>query len=339
MIDQLHDPNHGYLKNLLTVYPSAYDAVKTASLEEDPDALPSEVFAWEEKRAYPLHTKEHAILSAIFAEHFGCPGDIRQKIAEALHAYDVDPEVLVPAQQKVAEASDDDYLFPSERLYPVFSADDVKTAEARLLSQLFKLSAEHRAEAFPRLLTKAAAFGASLEPLSYRLAGAVETHLAYVKEAVEARAVATKDPASSEAYDKLAAILDNYPPRLVDHGIQTKLASYLNDLDAVAGLKKDYDRRIQDPILTVFNTTRLTKIAGGDSVMLGDHTFPVTQLAGIPPSLYDDVLGPDFSQEVCPNGSCDPQRLVQVLETLPADMKAQLGAALVQALGSAQPNG
>ena len=338
MIDQLHDPDHGYLKNLLSVYPNAYEAVKTASLEEDPDALPSDVFAWEEKRAYPLHTKEHAILSAIFAEHFGCPVDIRQKIAEALHAYDVPADVLVPTQQKVAEASDEDYLFQSERAYPVASAEDVKVAEARLLAQLFKLSSERRAEAFPRLLTKAANYGVTLQPLTYRLAGAVETHLEQVKEAVEARAAACLGTKAHEAYDKLASLLDNYPERLVDHQIQTKLASYLNDLDEVAGLKKEYDRRIPDPILTVFNTNKLTKIAIGDGVQLGDSVFPISQLAGVPPSLYDDVLGPDFSQEVCPNGACDPQRLAQVLETLPADLKAQLGAALSQALGSQPPN-
>lgn len=338
MIDQLHDPDHGYLKNLLSVYPNAYEAVKTASLEDDPDALPDSVFAWEEKRAYPLHTKEHAILSAIFAEHFGCPSDIRMKIAEALHTYDVPADVLVPVTQKVAAASDEDYLFQSEQSYPVTSAEGVKTAEARLLAQLFKLSSQRRAEAFPRLLTKAASFGVKLQPLTYRLAGAVETHLDLVKEAVEARAAAARGTTAQQAYDKLASVLDFYPTRLVDHEIQTKLASYLNDLDEVAGLKKEYDRKIADPILTVFNTNKLTKIAVGDGVELGTTVFPISQLAGVPPSLYDDVLGPDFSQEVCPNGACDPQRLAQVLETLPADLKAQLGAALSQALGSQPQN-
>lgn len=339
MIDQLHDPDHGYLKNLLAVYPNAYEAVKTASLEEDPDALPSTVFAWEEKRAYPLHTKEHAILSAIFAEHFGTPVDIRQKIAEALDSYGVSPDVLAPARQKVAAAAEDDYLFPSDQLYPVMSASDVKVAEARLLSQLFKLSTEKRAEAFPRLMNKAASYGVKLEPLSYRLAGAVETHLQRVKEAVEARAVATEDPAVANEYDKLAAVLSDYPEKLVDRDLQSKLASYINELDVKAGLKKEYNRRLQDPVLTVFNTTRLTKIAAGDSIELGGSCFPVTQLAGVPPELYDEVLGPDFSQEVCPNGVCDPQRLTQVLQTLPADMKAQLGVALSQALGSSPSNG
>lgn len=339
MIDQLHDPDHGYLKNLLFAYPNVYEEVKTASLEDDPDTLPDTVFAWTEKRAYPLHTREHAILSAIFAEHFGCPVDIRQKIAEALDSYAVSPEVLTPVRQKQAAASEDDYLFPSEQLYPVTSANDVKVAEARLLSQLFKLSAEKRAEAFPRLMTKAASYGVKLEPLSYRLAGAVETHLTLVKEAIEARAAAATEPAAVEAYDKLAAVISDYPEKLVDRELQSKLASYIGDLDQAAGLTKEYDRRLQDPILTVFNTHKLTKIAAGDSIELGGSCFPLTQLAGVPPELYDEVLGPDFSQEVCPNGVCDPQRLAQVLSTLPADMKAQLGTALSQALGSAPSNG
>lgn len=231
------------------------------------------------------------------------------------------------------------FLFPSEHLYPVLSADDVKIAEERLLGQLFKLSSERRAEAFPRLLTKAASYGVQLKPLSYRLAGAVETHLSQVKEAVDARIEATNIPEVQEQYQKLSQTLGAYPERLVDHSIQTKLASYIHELDAAAGLKKEYNRRLQDPILTVFNTTRLTKVAGGDGIQLGDMTFPMTQLAGLPPEFYDDILGPDFSQQVCPNGVCDPQQLMQVLETLPADMKAQLGQSLSQALGAQQPNG
>lgn len=333
-IDQTNDPGYAHLVALLKSHPGAYDLVKTASVEDNFAALPDDAFAWPEERRFPIHERHHAVLSHLYAKIASVPAEVSAKIAEALDVYGVGPEALMPAQTKEAAADPEEYLFPEARLYRVKTAEDLRRAQSRLLEQVQRLTPAQRAEGFKNLYKRAAALGQPLDPRSYQYAGVVETDLREVRASLEARAAAVRDDELRGEYAKLASALGVYPRRLAERPTQVKLAQMISDLDVRAGLARHYDRRLEDPIRTVFNTERLTK-TGEQMVDLGGQSFPLAQLAALDPNLYGDVLGPDIVPAICPaaGGHCDPHKLMEILPTLPADLKVMLGQKLRAALG------
>jgi hypothetical protein len=334
-IDQTNDPGYAHLVALLKTHPNAYDLVKTAAIEEDFTALPDDAFAWPGERRFPIHAAHHAVLSHLYAKMASnVPDDVFDKIAEALDAYGVDASQLQPATVKEAAADPDEYLFPEQGLYRVKTAEDLFAAQGRLLEQVQKLTPEQRAQGFGRLYKRATELGQPLDPRSYQYAGVVESDLREVRASLEMRAAAAKDEEVQTAYMKLATTLGAYPRKLRDRNAQVKLAQFISDLDEKAGLRKHYDRKLSDPVRTVFNTDRLTKTAD-QMVDLGGDVFPLTQLASVSPQVYGDILGPDIVSEICTPGGqdCDPMKIAQILPTLPADMKSLLGQKLRAALG------
>lgn len=332
-IDQTNDPGYARLAALLKAHPGAYDLVKTAAVEDDFAALPDDAFAWPSERRFPIHEAHHAVISHLYAKLASVPAAVTTKIAEALDVYGVAPETLAPAQVKEA-AAPEEYIFPEQRLYRVKTAEDLRTAEGRLLEQVGRLTAPQRAAAFRNLYKRASELGQPLSSASYQYAGVVETDLREVRAALDARVSATRDDETKTAFAKLSSALGAYPRRLAERATQVKLAQLISELDDKAGLAQHYDRRLEDPIRTVFNTVRLTK-SSSQMVELGGQSFPLTQLAAISPQVYGDILGPDVVPEIstAQGGDCDPAKLAQVLPTLPEDLKSMLGQKLRAALG------
>ena len=98
--------------------------------------------------------------------------------------------------------------------------------------------------------------------------------------------------------------------------------------DEAAGLARHYDRKIPDPICTVFNTA--VKLSA-QMVNLGNDAYDLGSLAALPASFYSDALGPEVLSEIAPGGSVGPDRLAAVLPTLPADMLRGLQQGLASA--------
>lgn len=328
MIDFYNDPGHSTLRHLLQRAPGAAEMLKTAELEDFNGDLPDSAFAWSSKRMFPVHTPEHAAVSYLYAKHASArtPREVLGFIKEALDIYGIEVEALAEVQIKEAAYEEDECIFPESRAYPVRDAGEVKLAEDKLLSQAAKLRPETRADAFTRL-TKAAAFhGVNLQPDSYKYAGMTYTDRPRLVDSLRARAAATKEAALSEKYASLAASVAYDRTSLRSRAARVKLAEAIGTLDERAGLLKHYDRELEDPIRTVFNTT---KVAAADDIDLGGGAVvSASSLAGLPPSFFSDLFGPDIVKEIAPMGQVDPAALQQVVVTFPADMKQQLAQAL-----------
>jgi hypothetical protein len=89
-------------------------------------------------------------------------------------------------------------------------------------------------------------------------------------------------------------------------------------VDKLAGLGKHYDKKIPDPIQTVFNTEKLAEemidLGGGREVAL-------SKLAALPSTFWEDVIGADMAKEVTTGGNVDASKLAAVIPTLPLDLK------------------
>jgi hypothetical protein len=114
-------------------------------------------------------------------------------------------------------------------------------------------------------------------------------------------------------------MFDHVEPYVKNRPYQLKLASAIAELDQESGVDRYYGKSIPDPIRTVFNMDKLA----AENIKIGTGMIASKQLlSSLPLSFWEDALGPDVAQEVAPGGQVNVELLEQVLETLPADIKA-----------------
>lgn len=301
-------------------------AAAIADFDVDPrelESLPDTAFAWPEKRAYPIHSREHAIMSRTYREgEKNVPDYVDRAIKEACDVYEVDDSLFNRPKVAAAPASADDYLLPEIRRLRVTDAAQVKEAEERLRIEGAKLSVTNRAIAATRLMEKAASLGVNVRPEVQKMAGMTVTDRQPLVDWLEARSEAAP-PMYKNSYQKLAHAARKLPLELRDRAQQVKLAEAISELDMLAGLNKHYDRKLPDPVATVFNSTKVA----GPGVTLAGRFIPLERLASYPSTFYSDVLGPDIVREAADrSGNMDPSKLAAVLETLPADMQRVLSS-------------
>lgn len=323
--DIYHDAAHARLRHLVARHPGVEPLLKEAEFEDDPSGLPATAFAWPAQRRYPVHTAEHAVVSHLYAnDDARAPEHVRAKIAEALEAYGVSKGALDPREEKVAE-SDDDYIFPESRTYPVRSAAEVKTAEQRLLDQVERLPLPPRVAAFHKLAQAAERHGVTLQPAAQAWGMAALANPGVVLDGLAARAHLAKTAEAKGAYGDAAAALREQPHALRSFDARVKLASLLLKLDKTAGIDALYGRKIPDPLHTVFNTPMKV---GAQMIDIGGGAYDLMDLVALPPDFFAQVLGPEVVGEIAPGGQIDPSKLAAVLPTLPSDLMRVLGSAL-----------
>lgn len=306
------------------------DRPKLAAAAKDIDVdreklatLPDTAFAWPEKRAFPIHDAEHTLLSRVYREGLpGVPAHVDEALKEASEMYSVDESVFARPKVAAAPEPDDNFLLPDIRRLRVTEASHVKEAEERLRTEGGKLSVVHRALAASRLVEKAAFFGVRVRPEVQKMAGMTMTNTRELADWLEARREAAPVE-HKDGYQKLAMAVRRLPHVLHDREQQVKLAEAIQELDELAGLTRHYDRRLPDPLMTVFNTQKVA----GMGVTLAGRFMPIERIASYEPSFYSDVLGPDIVREASDaTGHMDPSKLAQILETLPVDMQRALSA-------------
>ena len=324
LVDQFRDPTLAVLVNLVADRPKIASAVADYDIEpSEVESLPDSAFAWQEKRAFPIHSKEHTILSQVYRDNTpGVPPHVDACLKEARDIYDVSADLFTREKRAAAPQDPDDYLLPDLMRLPVRNAYQVKTAEATLLRDFTKLSLVHRAEACKRLVDKAAAYGEKLDPLMHKLAGFTVTSTRQLTDWIDARAGASEG-SYRDAFEKLAATTRRLPPEIHNRADQIKLAEVISELDQKAGLVRHYDKRLPDAMQTVFNTEKIA----GHGVDLNGRFVTASQLAAYPSTFYGDILGDDLIREASDaRGDIDPQKLAAILGTLPRDMKGLLAS-------------
>jgi len=324
VVDQFSDPVMAHLVRRVSDRPKLAAAIQDVDVDrEEYDKLPNTAFAWSEKRAFPIHTREHAMLSRVYSEGVqNLPAHAARAIKEACEVFEVDDDLFKRSKVAAAPESADAFLLPDIRRMRVTEASHVKEAEEKLRTEGQKLSIPHRALASRRLVEKAASFGVNVRDEVRKMAGLTVTDRQPLVDWLEARSEAAP-AAYKDGYQKLANAVKRMPLELRERNEQIKLAEAIGDLDAMSGLNRHYDRRLPDPLMTVFNSC---KIAGA-GVTLAGRFMPIERVASYPSTFYSDILGPDIVREASDmSGQMDPQRLAQVLETLPVDMQRMLSA-------------
>lgn len=323
-VDQFTDPVMAHLVRRVADRPKLAAAIQDVDVDpSERETLPDSAFAWPEKRAFPIHSREHTMLSRTYREGLpDVPAYVDRALKEASEVYEIDDALFARPKVAAAQTPDDEYLLPDIRRLRVKEAADVANAEERLRVEGHKLSIPHLALASRRLVEKAAFFGVGLRPEIHKMAGMVVTSRQPLVDWLEARREAAPIE-HKDGFQKLAAMAKRLPAELRDRAEQVKLAEAIGEMDELAGLTCHYGKRLPDPLRTVFNTEKVA----GPGMTLAGRFIPMDRVAAYPSTFYSDVLGPDIIREASDGaGNMDPHRLAAVLETLPADMQRLLSS-------------
>ena len=322
IIDQYHgDPAYAHLHVLTRNRPEARAMLKTAAFEttkEALDRLPSTAFAWSDERRLPIHTREDALASILYRTKLGSavPEHVDQKLANAAIIFGLKKSLFTDVKEAAAPV-EPTYALPEEQRLPLDSAEQIKQAEFVLARDYSRLPLEKRAEAFMRLTKASKEHSVALSPLTQKMAGLTVSHTKTLCDWLEARASVSSDEKHAAAFDKLASVLSTQPTFITNRNELIKLASTISTLDKKAGLERHYDRKLPDPIQTVFNTTK----TAGLTCDVAGTPMDCAQLMALPPEIWEQVDMPELA-EIAASG--DEATFKQVFDTAPMDIKMVL---------------
>ena len=128
-----------------------------------------------------------------------------------------------------------------------------------------------------------------------------------------------KTASVKEGFTKLANhVQDPKAFRFASRTDMLKIADTISTLDEKEGLERKYDVTLPDPLLTVFNTSKVAE----ESISLGGKNISINSLMSLDPQTYGDVLGEDIIPEITKEGSLEEDSVLDVLKTLPADLQS-----------------
>lgn len=321
MIDQNTDVTYASLRDVLATYPDIREYVKTAQVGEDVrNSLPVSAFADPGNRMFPVHSAADAVLSKAYATKVAnLASTVMDQIDTALDMFGVPKDIF--AQPKVASHKEEApiYLAESQQKLAFYSSTPIAAGEEALQRNQAKLSSKSLTDGALKLVKEASRRGENVSNWTLKYAGLVQCDTQETRDWVETRAHKAPTASLSEAYTKIAHVVTSLDGS-VDRDDLIKLSNAIGELDSLAGFSRYYGRTLLDPVSTVFNT----KTAMQPMLDLAGKQVPVEKLLAVSPEAYGDILGSDIVSEISENGELMPDALVEILDTLPADMKQAL---------------
>jgi len=325
LIDQFSDPTCRHLHRVFNAFPETEYLIKNASVNTEENEKRADcAFAWPAQRLFPIDSPEQASLSRLYMEEQQVPSHVKEACDKALGIYGI--EMPIQEREKVAHEIDlEEYLLPEQKRFRVRTGDDVKLAADALLRNRRQMDVPTRAKVAMRLVDRALHHRTQVPDRILKMAGYTMSEMDPLAAWLEARAERTENEGIKTAYLKLAASVRNEPKKI--NGTRddlVKFADVLSELDTAAGLDKLYDRKLLDPLETVFNTTKTAE----DMLSLAGRQIPLSVLLNIDPEVYRAAFGDDVVEEFVDEGGIVPEQLKVILPTVPYDLQKVLAAQL-----------
>lgn len=303
--------------------PEARELIKTASIDYDePATLPDSSFAWPEMRKFAIHNKEQAALSLIYAGGESLPKHVGENLAKVAEIYDINLGTQEKVAGEVAVSDPEDYMLPDQKFGRISSKGQVKEASEFFSKNYKAMDLETRTKSATYIVKKSREFEAKISPTFYKHAGLTKADPKIMTEWLEVRTNMAPEGPIREGFSKLASFVSD--PENMKFGTRKdmiKMADTIFELDKKAEFITKYDKTLPDPLLTVFNTSKLAAI---DTIRLGGKNVSRDDLLAVDPETYGDVLGADIIPEISDGGILKSAELFSVLETLPADLQSLL---------------
>lgn len=305
--------------------------IKTAQVNYDElSNLPKTAFAWPEMRKFAMHNKEHAALSLIYIHGEDVPAHVKSNLEKAAALYEISlqekPLTKTASSQKTSFCSDD-YLIPAKQLCKVASVKDIELSLEFLKRNSRSMDVMSIAHANKVLCKKAAEKEYTLPVRVYQEAGLVMCNLEKLAEWLETRSLIAKEQKHKDGYTKLASVVSPKSKEPITRDSLLKVATTIAILDEESGLNSKYYKGIETPMCSVFNTEKVAE----ETIFFAGTSVPLANFARVNMDVYEKVLGDDVVEEITTEGSLDQSKLMDIINTLPADLQQALLPYVVEA--------
>jgi len=306
------------------------------------------VYAWPDKQLFPVHTCDDAVMSWMYAvkQASELPKEVLRTICDNVSTYGYDAHKLAVEVRrnmrdfadavKVASAAEnsDEYLYaiPDMQRLRIDTPDLVKQSAHVLLENQSRLFPATVKLAAVNIVKRAAEYQMSTDDLPtdvYKHAGVTRCHVETLVGHLEARIGACYlqgDKEGEGTYEKLANAVKNSMTTTGYFSSRPKLSSIVETIglaDETHSLS-EYEG-ILSPQLAVFNSDKLSE----ESADVAGLLIPWRKLYALDKGFYEDILGGSFVEHITDSsGEVDPQKLKEVLPTLPLPQKKALATQL-----------
>jgi hypothetical protein len=305
--------------------------IKTAQINyEELSELPDTAFAWPEMRKLAMHTKEHAALSLIYAHGEDLPQHVTDKLEKAAALYDIslnEKPLSKTASSKETSFITDDYMLPEQKMCKIASVNDIELGVEFLKRNSKNLDVMSLAHANKVLCKKASENDVTLPIRAHQEAGLVLCNLEKLAEWLETRSLIAKEQKHKDGYNKLASVVAPSSKEPISRESLIKVATTIAILDEASGIDKKYNRGIETPMVSVFNTEKVAE----ETILFGGTNVPLSNFAKVNMDVYTQVLGDDVVDEITTDGELDLDKLMDIMHTLPADLQQTLAPYVQQA--------
>lgn len=319
IIDQFSDPSFKPVIRIINENPQVKELTKHASLDYDErDSLPDYAFAWPEERLFRIDSRDNAVLSKLFIEKQASyiPAEVKQRCDTVLQEiYGVNPNEI-KLVEKTANTAVTKYVYPEEKKLPIRTKQDYKVACETLSQNLRRMPLRARTYTAMRLVKLGSELDESPPDWALQYSGISLCDRGQLQEAIEMRISAAPNSQLKYAYDRLLDGVSQLPSFYNDFDDLVKFASVLEQLDQIAGFDTFYSRALPDPMISVFNTAKIAS----DLITLAGVQVPLEALLRVPVDVYAQIFGEELIPEITTNGKLDPEKLMQVLPTMPVDL-------------------
>jgi hypothetical protein len=335
------------LKTLADIRPIP-DFVKEASII-DKESIPSKFFALPEKRAYSFADPASTYVSFGYwlMNKNGLSGSENQRVktnlVKAAEFFGITDEILdlarnyQGAKRKFMEKhAEENYGLPKEKAYPLHTPAHVTSAIEHFPEHHTNWEIPERMAIARKIIKKANEFGMPIQAEIIVSYGTAEPVCRSDRAAanIAARALHIEDLSGQRLFNKLAhSMVGN----MVEQEVLFKLAGVLETLDSHFGLNGHYGKRLQNPIETVFNVTgkEAAEILQHRPINLAGEEYDLSELARVSLDTWEEMLGKDFVDSITGEaGTVDPNKLVDILPTLPLPEKNIINRYLKQYFSS-----
>ena len=311
--------------------------VKQANIA-DPNTIPANLYALPEKRAFPIYDPASCYLS------FGCwmlnknklsnkeNKRVKETLVKAAAFHRIHDEILSLASDVIdfinkthEKQASRSYALAKTKEYPLHSPEQVMMAIEEFPHHADNYSIPERQQIATMIVKQAEAFGL---PVMQRVIIKYASPRQFCRTdqaacEIMGRGLMTQDPIGKALFQKLgSAIIGN----MTSPDIMYKLAGVLEKLDQQYNTGMDYYN-------TIFNITgkQALDVKTEEVINVNGDLYKLHDLAKVPPDKWEEIFGEDFVNAITgPAGKVEPDRLKEIINTLPLPEKNILNRYLKQ---------
>ena len=350
LIDINNDENMSFFAHAFEVAPvKPIELLKQANVNDVSETSPADIFADPVDKKFPIHTPDHAAVSAVYLykQASQADDDTLQRTADALHEFGLDD--LIPLLdgeiEMVKTAAEHDFLLPSKMKFPVVDEVSLEKTASVVKQHLNVMPVEDRVEIATNLVKVASEFGKNVEELpTWALVYGQEmaSDLRKVASELAMRYAATEHPGYQEIGRELQKRASVAGPVVQNQALNRGIALQIHLLDKEAGLS---ERDFNDAFVTVFNSTPkpkeptanpdLSKLAGYDIMNIGGFDFDTKELEeylGTPEAM--NAIGEDLYKQASADQEITGENVLAEILDLPEEAQEALGMIFNQELNN-----